>query len=512
MTAQALHRPVGWAAGASLLIAAHASAQFVFVPQPPVVFANNHFPTHLAAADLDGDLDLDLVVPGRDTDGLAYVLFGAGDGTFATPVPLTVGGQTDWIELGDIDGDGLLDLVFAYRSRPSGLAVMRGIGGGAFAKVELASFGREVRSVALRDFDGDGDLDVAGMDYTGFTVLVWSNDGAGAFAPIGSYRMNDEWFGLPNPNSLVAGDIDNDGDADLVVTAIGAGRVDVMLNNGDATFAPEIGYRPPQTAGVQPALSNSALGDMDQDGDLDIVTPWIMGYQFQRVGVLLNKTDQGQPASFDTPVNFNSLISGVSWWPALADLDGDGDLDVAVGYGLPGPIGLMMNVPFEGSFFLLQLQSFEIGQFVRSILPADVDGDGDVDLVLLEAPSNQVIVLRNDTPQQGGMADGVAGESADAASARRAAQRAARRTAELSAVAAARAKSEHPTPGARGEAPDARRPALADSNADAAIDAADLAADLAAKSFVPAAAKAATPPTTTPTTTPTGPTSAGGAR
>lgn len=401
------------APAALLTASAGAGLGFNFQALPPVVFPNNHFPTHLASADFNGDGHPDIVVPGRDVDGLAYVLFNTGLGSFGAPVPLVVGGQTDYVQVGDIDGDGIADLVFAYRSRPSGIAVMRGIAGGSFHPVEHFKAGRELRGVALRDFNGDGHLDVVGVDYAGFQILVWTNNGQGQFSVTSSERLNEEYFGLVYPGSVVAGDLDGDGDHDLVVTSTGAGRVNVLLNRGDGTFHPEIGHRPPIVQGTLPGLTSSALGDMDGDGDLDIVTPWIMGFADQRMGVMLNNTVQGSPGVFSSPINFNAAQFGVSWWAALGDFNGDGDLDVATGHGLPGTFGLMANLAAQGQFFLLQVQLLEIGQFVRSILVLDVDSDGDLDLVLLEAPTNQVIVMRNDTPQgaaggsdEGGIAGG----------------------------------------------------------------------------------------------------------
>ncbi len=379
-------------------------ASFTFVELPDNVFPGTHFPTHLVAADLDSDGFLDVVVPGRDTDGFAYILWGNGDGTFGEPQAIFIDEQTDYAAVADMDGDGVVDLVFGVRGYPAGVAVVLNNGARTFAIPETLVVGREMRSVVTSDFDGDGDSDVVALDYAGGQLLLLRNDSTGPgsvlLTHVGSIRLNADTSGFVNPQHLLAADLDGDRRDDLVATTIGGRRVTVLLNRssgGSFEFTAAIGHRPPVIERLRPAVTNSVVGDMDGDGDLDIVSSWITGFSLdQLVGVLLNGEDGEAAGSFGLPVSFTTAFNAISWVPAVGDFDNDGDLDVAVGYGLPGPITLSENLGLsDGAPTFGPAQTIPAGSFVRAILPIDIDGDGDIDLIYAEAPSDRVTVLLN---------------------------------------------------------------------------------------------------------------------
>ncbi|MCA9283869.1 MAG: VCBS repeat-containing protein [Phycisphaerales bacterium] len=415
------------------------AGETTFTLEAPTIvgFPAAHFPTQVAAADLDGNGTVDLVVPGRDVDGLVYVFLGNGDATFAAPTFFDVGGQTDWCELRDVNADGKIDALFAVRSVPGRLAVAFGNGDGTFAEPPLTlPAGREPRGLAADDFDGDGDIDAVVLDYSGGALQLFLNDGAGGFAPAQRERLNEYLGGLSLPQQLSSGDLDGDGRADLVATVIGGGRIDLLHNLGGAgangvLFDEERAQRPNQVENQAPGIPNSVLADIDGDGDLDVVTAYILIGVPQRFAVMLNSD-----GSFPTTLDFVSTDNAVAWTPAVADLDGDGDLDVIMGTALPGQLVLHANLgsgsggsgsggsgsggsgsggsdnggSADGGLAFGAPQVIAPATFFRFVLPVDLDGDGAIDLVAADAPSSQLFVFRNLTPQGAG---GVAGGAAE---------------------------------------------------------------------------------------------------
>jgi len=223
--------------------------------------------------------------------------------------------SAECVSAGDMDGDGDLDLVVGNLNAGS-VSVFLNRGDGTFApQVTYKDF--QPQSLALADLDGDGRLDVVVSNGNGGSVSVCRNVGGGkldgrAVYPVGGY-----------PNAIVVADFDGDGHLDIADADNTSASVSILRNLGDGTFAPRIAF----DFGSRPEVI--AAGDVDGDGHPDLVaTSW--GYLMQTyappmVGVLHNKGD-------------GSFVLGETYTPgdspagvALADLDGDGWLDLVVG-------------------------------------------------------------------------------------------------------------------------------------------------------------------------------------
>ncbi|MEM7249749.1 MAG: FG-GAP-like repeat-containing protein, partial [Acidobacteriota bacterium] len=209
---------------------------------------------------------------------------------------------------------------------------------------------------SLRDFDGDGDLDTY-LSYAD-TSSLWLNDGSGTFT-------HHQTFG--NGHNADFGDIDGDGDIDLVTSREGFGD-QTWFNDGSANFT--VGQLFPRGALRGP---NSAFGDIDGDDDLDLIitntgtpaTIWLN----DGTG---NFTDSGMTLSAgDT---FDDSIVQV----ALADIDGDDDLDVLCVNGFGGRESPIYLNDGSGNF---TLSANGFGNLeARGIVVEDFDDDGDLDI------------------------------------------------------------------------------------------------------------------------------------
>ncbi len=323
------------------------------------------------AVDFDRDGDLDVVAAAEYDD-----LFGWWENrnvhrraTFATADVLTAG--VDSLEgaiIVDIDRDGSPDIVDHRRSGEDGADIViwrQTTGAWTPDPIVLDFDGPTVAKVV--DLDGDGDLDiVAGAIYD--DELAWfEHDGAGGFTKrvlTTAYPVKD----------LDVGDLDCDGDPDIVSTASNQTSVLFWWNNGDAS-----GWSTSTLTPSVPPLS-LALGDLVGDGAPDLVVGGISGFE----------------------VGENRLCSGGGWTLALAsdgglghasiaDLDGDGRNDLAATFFSDDRISVYLAA---GGWSRHDLSTTADG--ADQIAAADVDHDGDVDLVTTTFYQARVELWEND--------------------------------------------------------------------------------------------------------------------
>jgi hypothetical protein len=317
----------------------------------------------IGLGDLDGDGDLDAVFANGQSN-FSRVWLNDGNGHFAdTGQQLTQQGHG--VDVGDLDGDGDLDLFLTCHG-------LGGSGSGKPSKVYLndgsAVFhdsGQDVgdtdlsgNAVDLADIDGDGDLD-AMIRYYQHSNGVYLNDGEGRFT------ASDMTF----PDDSVWGDLDSDGDVDVFYKQDGVGY-ESMLNDGMGNFVQRWVHKDSTAM----TYGDMALGDVDNDGDLDaVVTNGDRRFTAHPALVFQNDgagqfVDSGQRLS---AVN----NAGVS----LGDLNGDRYLDlVLTDFEKPNQIWINDGAgQFIDSGF-----RFGDGQFFRHSSLGDLDQDGDLDIFL----------------------------------------------------------------------------------------------------------------------------------
>jgi hypothetical protein len=252
---------------------------------------------------------------------------------------------------------------------------------------------RFTMDAAAGDVDADGDADlVLAVEFRPNVLLL--NDGAGRFRPAPAEM-------LPAPprdsEDAALADFDGDGDIDLAVVSEDDERNEFYLNDGAGGLAPHHARLP--VAGVSNGL---AVADVDGDGDFDIV---IGNNGPDRL--LLNDGAGRFRVSAGLPED-----SDVTQDVALADLDGDGDPDLV--FANEGPERILIN-DGTGRFAdetAERLPGQGAGGETRDVAVADLDGDGDPDLVL----SNVALFLALDPQDRIWINDGTGhfGDETDA--------------------------------------------------------------------------------------------------
>lgn len=351
---------------------------------PQSSFVSGKGPTGITLLDADQDGDLDLATANWQwNESDLSVLYNDGSAGFSTrrdfPIPNT---QPYKVESGDLDGDGFPELVATVRDGIPAIAVLFNDGAGGFAAPVLYSSGlgtiTSVPGLGVADVDRDNDLDVLFAESLTGEVGLFRNDGTGSFGELEGVGSPGLLFG--QGHDFAVGDLTGDGWPDVVAVShsMQSGHLFVP-GDGAGGFLAGTTYRTGEMARAV------ALGDTDQDGDLDVLVA--------NSGSNTLTVHENEGGSFSMPVKV--LAAGITMENAIGDLDNDGDGDIVTASSVVTTLHNQGDGTFVTTSFNPQLSILNHPKL------RDLDNDGFLDLLLLKnttvgGPPYDLYTFRND--------------------------------------------------------------------------------------------------------------------
>jgi hypothetical protein len=316
--------------------------------------------------DLDGDMDADIAVfSGGSNRPFLTIVENEGRGVFAVPMVL----ETDFAErfaIADLNGDGISDFVLANQNIINGVLVVLshpdGSLGPAIRQVWFSRYGGAPKEIQTGDLDGDSDVDVAVFtegDPIG-TVAVLLNNGKGELALSVARAITN------SPRNLVLFDLNGDGRLDAAVSCSGGasqGGIRFLWNRGDGFLTSGEFLNLPGSAGP------IAGGDFDGDGDADLILYVDLDFTLLR---------NGGGGVFSRERRQDLKIRSQAF---PGDFDGDEDLDfVAQTEGMQSDLAVFINRG-DATFTVGETVSHQLRVSDLFYWAVDIDGDRDLDLL-----------------------------------------------------------------------------------------------------------------------------------
>jgi hypothetical protein len=304
-----------------------------------------------------------------------------------SPVPVQC--EPSVVVVGDMNNDGKPDLVVAC-GEPRALIVLLATSGGQFRALNPVSVPDSPGDLVLGDLNGDGHLDVALDSHDSYGVVVLLGDGKGGLALAVNSPILMKEGTHPHTHGLAIADLNGDRKLDLITVNNSDNDVSIAFGDGRGGFT-----RAPATFAVGPSPYPLTLGDVNNDGSLDVISTTTATGPLRA---------QQLPSSFALTLLLNDgrggfrssllpLRTGQPWSVAVGDVNGDTKPDLVVTHHRHSSLTVLLG-DGAGHFTESPNSPFDFGHDVFQVVLADVNHDGRLDA--LAAAGEGVRVMLGD--------------------------------------------------------------------------------------------------------------------
>ncbi|WP_431109263.1 T9SS type A sorting domain-containing protein [Winogradskyella poriferorum] len=339
--------------------------------------ASSAFSFSVNTSDIDNDGDMDVVYSNRDW-ATGWCENTDGQGTFVNHLITNAGSGNSNAIAKDIDDDGYLDLITSDIDNDEIRWYKSLDGQGNFGEGRIMPLTVDgPQAIHCSDLDGDGDKDLLSIS-SGDKKIAWFENNEGNFnlqRTIVTNASENNYIGVNN--SIYSGDIDGDGDEDVLFSTV---NKIVWYENIDG----QGNFGLSQNISVLGGYS-IYIEDLDNDGDLDILSGASSSVDWYE------NTD-GQGTFGTQQIISNEVDYAFSVYPE--DIDGDGDMDVLSASRNDNKIAWYENTDGQGTFGPQQIISNEV-DYAFSVYSEDIDGDGDMDVLSASRNDNKIAWYEN---------------------------------------------------------------------------------------------------------------------
>lgn len=309
--------------------------------------------------------------------------------SFAPKTDLTLGSiSTYGVETGDIDNDGKSDLI-ASKNYDIKVAIFKNtssLNSISFAPRIDSATGSYPTAVGLSDLDGDGIKDLMTIGVQNISVFknlsVPGNIALGAkqfFSAFGYNRI------------LSVADITPDGKPDIALATSSSNKLLVLKNNSSTG----INLDTPYEIILNNEVSSTCTGDFNNDGLTDIAAIVTVGTNSSGILSVYKNLSSVNNILLDNAINF--ATGARPFGVTTGDFNTDGKLDIAVVNYEGNSVSVFKNTSINGNISFANKIDYATGFEPRSVTLGDINGDGKIDMVVVNASSNTLSLFQNNS-------------------------------------------------------------------------------------------------------------------